>query len=44
MLDAIRRGADAYLSHDVERVLGRRATSFEAWAHETSAYPNPSVS
>ena len=44
MLDAIRRGADAYLSHDVERVLGRPATSFEAWAHGASAAPNPSVS
>ncbi|WP_448004637.1 NAD(P)H-binding protein [Agromyces bauzanensis] len=37
MLAAIRSGADAYLSHDVERVLGRPATSFESWARSELA-------
>lgn len=43
MLEAIRSGADAYLSHDVVRVLGRPATSFDEWARRAQA-PNPSVS
>lgn len=37
MLDAIRRGADAYVSHDVERVLSRPARSFEEWAGAAAA-------
>lgn len=37
MLDAIRSGSDAYLSHDVERVLGRPATSFEEWSGAEAA-------
>lgn len=32
MLGGIRSGDDAYLSDGVQRVLGRPATSFEAWA------------
>ncbi len=32
MLGGIRRGDDAYLSDGVERVLGRPATDFAAWA------------
>ncbi|MFD7881897.1 NAD(P)H-binding protein [Streptomyces bauhiniae] len=32
MLDAIRTGADAYLSHGVQDVLGRPATDFVTWA------------
>ncbi|ONI73987.1 hypothetical protein BWI15_11400 [Kribbella sp. ALI-6-A] len=32
MLGAIRRGDDAYLSDGVDRVLGRPATDFAAWA------------
>ncbi|WP_448810018.1 NAD(P)H-binding protein [Agromyces bauzanensis] len=32
MLDAIRSGVDAYVSHDVERVLTRPARSFAEWA------------
>jgi uncharacterized protein YbjT (DUF2867 family) len=32
MLGGIRRGADAYLSNGVQRVLGRPATSFLDWA------------
>ena len=32
MLRGIRSGADAYLSDGVQRVLGRPATSFHAWA------------
>ena len=32
MLRGIASGADAYLSSDVEAVLGRSATSFEEWA------------
>lgn len=43
MLEAIRTGADAYLSRDVERVLGRPATRFEAWARREHA-PNLSLS
>lgn len=44
MLDAIRSGADAYLSHDVERVLARPATPFEVWARRESGGLNLSVS
>lgn len=40
MLDAIRRGADAYLSDGVERVLGRGATPFAEWAAR-EAGPGP---
>ncbi|WP_431221545.1 hypothetical protein [Leifsonia xyli] len=32
MLRGIASGSDAYLSSDVEAVLGRPATSFEEWA------------
>jgi uncharacterized protein YbjT (DUF2867 family) len=32
MLDAIQRGADAYISDGVPRVLGRPATDFTTWA------------
>ncbi|MBM9506192.1 NAD(P)H-binding protein [Actinacidiphila acididurans] len=32
MLDGIRSGADAYVSAGVERILGRPATDFAAWA------------
>lgn len=32
MLDGIRTGADAHLSHGVEQVLHRPATSFAEWA------------
>jgi uncharacterized protein YbjT (DUF2867 family) len=32
MLEGIRTGADAYISDGVQHVLGRPATSFEAWA------------
>jgi uncharacterized protein YbjT (DUF2867 family) len=32
MLDAVRTGADAYLSDGVRQVLGRPATGFAAWA------------
>lgn len=37
MLDAIRTGADAHVSEGVERVLGRPATSFSAWAEREVA-------
>lgn len=40
MLEAIRSGADAYVSHDVERVLSRPARSFEEWAGQALAARN----
>jgi uncharacterized protein YbjT (DUF2867 family) len=40
MLDGIARGADAYLSDGVPRVLGRPATDFVTWAaREVAALP-----
>jgi hypothetical protein len=32
MLGGIRRGADAYLSDGVQRVLGRQPAGFREWA------------
>lgn len=37
MLGGIRRGDDAYLSDGVQRLLGRPATSFAAWARREAA-------
>lgn len=37
MLRGIASGSDAYLSHDVEAVLGRPATTFEAWARREAS-------
>jgi uncharacterized protein YbjT (DUF2867 family) len=39
MLGGIRSGRDAYLSDGVQRVLGRPATSFSAWADREAAAP-----
>jgi hypothetical protein len=40
MLDGIARGADAYVSDGVPRVLGRPATDFATWAsREAAALP-----
>jgi uncharacterized protein YbjT (DUF2867 family) len=44
MLDAIARGDDAYLSDGVERVLGRPATPFAAWAARQSVGSGASTS